>query len=44
MIEEVTFSSGKAGYNFYIKNKIKSEIFKDKKVDKQICFSLEKQS
>ena len=28
------------GYNFYIKNKLKSEIFKDKKVYKQKYFSV----
>ena len=31
---------GREGYNFYVKNKLKSEIFNDKKVDKQRCFSL----
>ena len=42
MIEEVPFLRGEAGCNFYIKNKLKSEIFKYKKVDKQNCFSLKK--
>ena len=27
------------GFNFYIKNKLKSKIFNGKKVDKQKCFS-----
>ena len=42
MIQEVTFLRGEAGCNFYIKNKLKSEIFKHIKVDKQSCFSLKK--
>ena len=28
------------GYNFYIISKLKSEIFNDKRVDKEKCFSL----
>ena len=28
------------GYNFYIKNELKSEIFNDKKNDKQMFFSV----
>ena len=34
----VTFLRG--GCNFYIKNKLKSEIFNEKKVVKQKCFSV----
>ena len=37
--EWVSFFEG-GGCNFYIKNKLKSEIFNGKKVDKQKCFSL----
>ena len=36
------FERGEVGCNFYIKNKLKSEMFKDKKVDKQNGFSLKK--
>ena len=31
---------GLGGCNFYIKSKLKSDIFNDKKVKKQKCFSL----
>ena len=27
------------GYNFYVKNKLKSEVFNDKNIDKQKCSS-----
>ena len=35
----VTFFRGE-GFSFYIKNKLKSEIFNNKKIYKQKCFSL----
>ena len=46
--EWMTFSGGNRGRgfgggwvsNFYIKNKLNSEIFNDKKVNKQKCFSV----
>ena len=42
--EWMTFSGGNRGNrwvsNFYIKNKLNSEIFIDKKVNKQKCFSV----
>ena len=31
---------GLGGCNFYIKSKLKSDIFNDKKVNKQKCFAL----
>ena len=36
----VTFLRGAGGCDFYVKNKLKSEIFNEKKVDKEKYFSL----
>ena len=37
--EKAGYFFGEGGCSFYIKNKLKSEIFNDKKVYKQKCFS-----